>query len=168
MIYVCGLEDMPRYVAALRPSHLVSVMSPDELPPTPPGLDPARHLRIACHDIVEPLPGHVLPEARHVESLVAFAREWAPASPMLVHCLAGVSRSTAAALIAAVVHAPGQEALLARRLRAAAPHANPNRRLIALADEILGCNGRLVEAVRAIGPGAAVVTDSLAGVALHD
>ena len=58
---------------------------------------------------------------------------------MLIHCFAGVSRSTAAAFIAACALAPNRdEATIARALRAASPTATPNARLVALADAALG------------------------------
>ena len=85
--------------------------------------------------------------------IVDFAAAWDRNAPMLVHCFAGVSRSTAAALIVACVHERGREHELARRLRAAAPHAQPNRRIIALGDRVLGCGGALISAVESLGSG---------------
>jgi predicted protein tyrosine phosphatase len=41
----------------------------------------------------------------------------------------------------------------AQALRDAAPHAHPNARIIALADQLLGRHGRLIAARSAIGPG---------------
>jgi len=152
MLYVCNLADMAHHAAALRPSHLVSLVAPEEMPASPPGLRPSRHLRLGVHDIVEPLAGHVLPEPEHVRALITFARRWNRRAPMLVHCVAGVSRSMAAALVIATIHAGGRERELAERLREQAPHANPNRRIIALGDALLGRGGQLVEAVEHMGP----------------
>lgn len=151
MIYVCCLAEMPRYVSALRPSHLVSVIATEDMPRTPASIPAERHLRLGCDDIIEPIPGYAPPEHAHVEELIAFARGWDRAAPMLIHCLAGVSRSTAAALTVGAVHADGREAEMARRLREMAPYANPNRRIIELADELLAREGRLVAAVQAMG-----------------
>ena len=76
-------------------------------------------------------------------------------SPLVLHCWAGISRSTAAAYIAACALAPDRdEAALALVLREASPSATPNARFIALADDILGRQGRMVDAIRAIGRGA--------------
>jgi len=152
MIYVCNLEDMPRHAAVVKPSHLVSVITSEYQPPTPPGIPAERHLRIVCDDIAEPVPGHVLPQAEHVAELVEFARGWERTAPMLVHCHAGVSRSMAAALTASILHTRADEASIAKHLRSVAPHAHPNRRMVALADEILGREGRLIAAVAAMGP----------------
>jgi predicted protein tyrosine phosphatase len=67
---------------------------------------------------------------------------------------AGISRSTAAAYIIAAALAPNRdETELARELRARAPSATPNIRLIALADALLGRESRMIEAVKSIGRG---------------
>jgi predicted protein tyrosine phosphatase len=154
MIYVCNLIDMPGHCDVVRPSHLISLVTTDEQPPTPTGLLVERHLRLEIHDIDAPLDGCVLPEVHHVQSLIDFLQGWQHGeAPLLVHCVAGISRSMAAALIALVVKAGGREMEAAQHLRANAPHAQPNRRMIRLADELLGCQGRLVAAREAMGPG---------------
>lgn len=154
MIYVCSLEDVSDQAAALGPAHLVSLVEPEYQPPTPPGVTPDRHLRVMIHDISEPLPGHILPEAHHVSALLEFLDGWHEASPLLLHCFAGISRSMAAALIALCRPAAGREHEAARRLRAAAPHARPNRRIVALADRLLRRGGRLSAALSVMGPAA--------------
>ena len=152
MIHVCSLADMPNCVAQLRPSHLVSLLTPDELPDTPQGLPPERHLRIGVSDIVEPLPGHILPDEGHIEALIAFADGWQRTTPLLVHCYAGVSRSMAAALILLALEAKGREAEVVALLADVAPHAWPNPRMIQIADRLLGRRGRLSAAVEAMTP----------------
>jgi predicted protein tyrosine phosphatase len=47
------------------------------------------------------------------------------------------------------------EITIARQIRRASPTAMPNRRLVALADHLLGRGGRMVAAIEAIGPGLA-------------
>ena len=122
-----------------------------------PGIiDPNRHLSISVNDIAfAGRDGLIAPQEAHVSEIVAFARNWDQTNPLLIHCWMGVSRSPAAALIAALSLAPDQsEETLARRLRAASPFATPNARLIEIGDALLGRAGRLVAAVRAIGRGA--------------
>ena len=82
------------------------------------------------------------------------------AGALLTHCYAGVSRSTATALIAATMKT-GDAHWSALRLRAAAPHAAPNRRIISLADDVLGLQGRLLEACGAMGESLGVVEGPL-------
>jgi predicted protein tyrosine phosphatase len=152
-VCVCNLNEMPRHVAALRPSHLVSLVAPDEQPETPAGFARGRHIRIAIDDITEPREGHILPEREHVEAVIALASEWDAEAPLLLHCVAGISRSMAAALIILAARAPSREVEAALEMRKRAPHAHPNHRMITLADAVLGCEGRLIAARDAMGEG---------------
>jgi predicted protein tyrosine phosphatase len=87
--------------------------------------------------------------------MLDFARAWGGTAPLLAVCFAGVSRSTAAAYCIACLHAPpGAEAALAQTLRARAPTATPNALMVALADTLLGRDGRMRAAIAAIGRGA--------------
>jgi predicted protein tyrosine phosphatase len=158
-IYVCNMQEMPWRVETLRPSHLVSLVPPKEQPPTPRGLIAERHLRLEIDDITEPVPGHILPDVYHLATLIDFLMGWPGEKPILFHCMAGISRSMAAALIALTRDAEGREAEAARALRKAAPQARPNPRMIALADDVLCRRGRLVDACRQMGP----ATDATSG-----
>jgi predicted protein tyrosine phosphatase len=80
--------------------------------------------------------------------------------------MAGISRSTAAALIALALTAPGREELVARQLRRAAPHASPNRRIIALADRLLARDGRLIAARESMGAAEPLVAGPLVALPL--
>ncbi len=158
-IYISCYRDMPRHVRELRPSHLVSVIgpneveSPDGLPPTPDHIHADRHLKLPVHDIWADNPAQILPTEQHIAQLIDFGRDWARTEPLLVHCLAGVSRSSAAALTLLCMGSPGQERDAAHLLRERAPHVEPNQLMIEIADRLLGLDGVLVEAVREIGPG---------------
>ena len=152
MIYVCSLFEMEHYVRQLQPGYLVSLIQPELQPPTPCGLEPARHLRVAVHDVSEEAWGSIVPEDEHVRSLVSFLEERSRDEGILFHCYAGISRSTAGALIALAIDMEGRELEASHLLRRAAPFAQPNSLLIALADRILGREGRLVVAHRSMGP----------------
>ena len=147
MIYVCGLADLPHLASELDPTHVISLLGDDPFPETPGSVVPDGHLKLQLHDITEPLPGYIAPETEHVECLLDFSRRWEQAGPLIIHCYAGVSRSTAAALAVLCIYNQGREQDAARVLRARGPHAFPNRRMIELADDLLGCGGRLLDAV---------------------
>lgn len=151
MIHVCGIFEVEEFSARLQPARMVSIVAPEEQPPTPPGLTADAHLRIACHDIVEPAPMEIVPDRRHVKQLIAFARQWDPATPMLIHCQAGISRSTAAALVTYAAHFPDSVDRAALHLRRTGPHARPNPLIVSLGDELLGLHGRLEAAVESMG-----------------
>lgn len=151
-LIVCGLAHVEPLIAARRPSHMITLLDPASMIETPVGLSPDRHLRIGVNDIVEPVEDLVLPDETVVGRILAFGRTWDETQPMLIHCWAGISRSTATAFILACERSPDADELaIARALRRAAPHAYPNRRIVALADGQMGRGGRMVEAVDAIG-----------------
>jgi predicted protein tyrosine phosphatase len=112
------------------------------------------HLILNMDDISEPIDGYALPAVHQVETLIEFATGWDRAAPLVVHCFAGISRSTAGAFVAACAINPQRDEItIARAIRKASPTAIPNRRIVSLADEILGRNGRMIRAVEGIGPG---------------
>lgn len=168
MIHVCSLAALPESAAALRPARLISIITPEEQPPTPPGLHADAHLRVSCHDIVSASPDEILPDRRHVKQIIAFARQWDPAGKMLVHCQAGISRSTAAALIAYATHFPDSIARAAAHMRRTGPHVYPNRLITALGDELLDLDGRLIAAVEAMGPPSLILEERLVTISHPD
>ena len=119
----------------------------------PEAISPERHLALGLSDIVTPLDGHVLAQQSQVESMLTFFQAWDRARPLVIHCYAGVSRSTAAGFIALCALTPRPEIELARKLRQLSPSATPNLHLVALADTLLSREGRMTAAVEAIGRG---------------
>ena len=140
-----------RWVSSLLTEHrvdwVVSLISPDA-----PGLSPPADVVFRFNDIDGPRPGLVPPTREDVEAILALAK--LPLSTLLLHCHAGISRSTAAAYALACQKAgPGQEEGLAKFLRGASPEATPNRLMVALADELLERDGAMVQAIAALGRG---------------
>lgn len=153
-IYVAPLSLVETTVDDAQISHLVTLINGETPIPTPARIGPDRHLRLSMNDICEPQPGLVLPCGAHVSDLIRFARDWDRQAPLLIHCWAGISRSTAAAFISLCALNPdGAELDLAWALRRASPTAYPNRLLVALADEVLNRDGRMIAAVEEIGRG---------------
>lgn len=135
--------------------HLVTLLSPGTKVTRPSAIALDDHLHLGVSDIVEATEGQVHPQSQHIESLLAFVRRWDRKAPMLIHCFAGVSRSTASAYIAACALSPHRdEREIAEALRGASPTATPNSRFVALADALLGRGGRMSAAVARIGRGA--------------
>lgn len=157
VIHVCPKSKVATLSDQFRPSHLVTLLDPEDEMPTPEGVPGHRHLKLGMHDTVRPAPGQTPPDELHVRELLIFARDWNRSQPMLVHCWAGISRSTASAFaIACMLAPPGNELRIARLLRERAPHAHPNARIVAIADALLAREGRMVDAIDAIGPGKVV------------
>lgn len=153
MIHICAWRALDRHVRAVSATHVVSLLGIEGRPRTPPGIDPAHHLDLEVDDIAGHLAGYIVPDEAHVARLLDFARTWNETGPVIVHCYAGVSRSTAAALAMMCLYNEGREYEAARLLRERAPHARPNRRIVHLTDRALGLDGRLIDAVDAIGAG---------------
>jgi predicted protein tyrosine phosphatase len=129
-------------------AYLVSIGEPhDQLPA---GYDNvSRRLRLHFADTVA---GELCPGEDDVREIIALAeRLRAESGRILVHCAAGISRSSAAALI---MHAhwlgPGREREALERVLAQRPIARPNRRMVALADRLLEREGRLAAIVEAL------------------
>ena len=113
MLYVCSLREMPTHARTLQPHGLISLVTPAEQPPTPPCVPAERHLRVDIDDICVPCAGAILPSEEHIRSILDGITPWPAGQPILIHCVAGVSRSMATALIVAATRAPGREAELA-------------------------------------------------------
>jgi len=150
---ICGIPELDEHCAA-GVTHVLSILAPEmDDPPAFDAFSPHRRLTLRFHDIIEPLPDRLAPARADVERLLAFGRELgdAPGAHLLIHCQAGVSRSTAAAaliLIQARPDCPAREALEAvSQIR---PRAWPNLRILEFGDQLLGRNGEIVAAVAAI------------------
>ncbi len=155
-LHVCSLNLIEAEVARTGARSLVTLLSPGTPVARPADIAEARHLNIAMSDINEHLPGQVRPELSHLDAFLGFVDRWDRREPMLIHCFAGVSRSTASAYIAVCRLSPHRdERDVARALRDASPTATPNLRFVALADERLRRGGRMVAAIEAIGRGRA-------------
>ncbi|MEM8974619.1 MAG: tyrosine protein phosphatase [Pseudomonadota bacterium] len=155
-IHVCSLAALETVVAQTRATHVISAINPWSIPDTPTRIDPTNHLKIAMNDIVEPQPGLVEPAGNHIEELLAFIDRWNAGGALVIHCLAGISRSSAAAFIALCrLNEKTDEKVIATALREASSTATPNSRMIALADKKMHRCGRMTKAVKTIGRGEA-------------
>jgi predicted protein tyrosine phosphatase len=153
-IHVCSLSKVPETVRATGAQSLVSLINHGTIVQRPREISPSRHLYVAVSDITEAMDGHILPEETHVHQILGFLHGWDRGHPLLIHCWAGVSRSTAAAYIAACALSPDRsEGEIARAIRRNSPTATPNARLVALADAVLDRGGRMVAAIAGIGRG---------------
>jgi predicted protein tyrosine phosphatase len=154
-IIVCSLADLLKVADREEPSHMVTLINAATPVPRPDAIAKERHLLLNFNDIPAEVPGLTAPGRAHVEQLLSFVQDWDRQAPLLIHCYAGISRSTAAAYITALAFEPHRdEHELAAELRRLSPSATPNPRLIAFADDILGRGGRMVAAIEAIGRGA--------------
>ncbi|MGB6535699.1 MAG: protein-tyrosine phosphatase family protein [Xanthobacteraceae bacterium] len=153
-IHVCSLARLEETVAGIGARHVVTLLGDEFQVERPKGIAPENHLWLRLHDISLPLEGRVLPDEAHVANLLNFVRDWDRRAPLVVHCFAGISRSTASAFASVCALNPHRdEKAIAQALRLASPTATPNIRIVSLADRLLGRKGRMIAAVESIGRG---------------
>jgi predicted protein tyrosine phosphatase len=154
MIVVCSLARLSETVKQHGARHVVTLLADRDKVFRPEGVEESDHLWLGMDDIANEIEGMTPPGEKHVDTLLEFLKRWDRKAPLVVHCFAGISRSSAAAFIAACAAEPKMdETEIARRIREASPTASPNPRLVALADKKLGRGGRMVKAIETIGRG---------------
>jgi predicted protein tyrosine phosphatase len=167
-IHVCSIFRVADVAKASGARTLVTLINREIRVDRPAAIAPERHLFVGISDITTEMDGEVLAAEEHVASLLDFVRLWNREEPLLIHCFAGVSRSTAAAFVAACALSPHLcEDEIALRLRHASPTATPNARLVALGDKILGRKGRMIAAIERIGRGEDCVEGAPFAIDLH-
>lgn len=146
-VYVCAVEHANLLSRRIKVGLLVSISDPERRRATREHLGAirARLCPLDFHDIEREAPGMVAPAEKHITSALTNAARIARHRPILVHCQAGVSRSSAMALILATARhlGAGESAKKAvdigvSQVCAATPHARPNMRMIELGAEALG------------------------------
>ena len=153
-IYVCSLSKLEMTVTRSKASHIATLISDGLAVPRPGGVRAENHLVLSFHDISTPMQGMTPPGEAHIDQFLGFVKDWDRAAPLVVHCWAGISRSTAGAMIALCALRPDlDEDDIAGRIRAGSPEATPNSAMIAIADRQLERDGRLVRAAERIGRG---------------
>jgi predicted protein tyrosine phosphatase len=151
-ILVTPLSALEDVLESQRPSHIVTLLSPEHMIATPQGFAPDRHLKLGVNDVADPEAGKDPPARDHIDRLLEFSRGWDAQAPLLIHCWAGISRSMASAFTV-LCDRMGQdhEVEIARAMRRRAPHAHPNRLLVRHADDALERGGRMLTALAVMG-----------------
>ena len=152
-IAVCGMEELPSFAPDFEPTHAVTLLDPANNRPRITDLDDTRHLFIGVNDIWEPLPDQEHPQDHHVEALLAFGETLRPEVEagevrVLVHCWAGVSRSTAAAFALKCQLTGLSEAEALLYVHSVRRQMWPNELIVDLADDALQRRGRMRRALQ--------------------
>ncbi len=145
--YWFAITESPR----IMPRFILSILDPGAYVKIPGSTDAEQHLKLEFHDVADEGVANsdrrIPPNDGHVRRIIDFAKGWDQEGDVLIHCVAGVSRSPAAGLIILAALNPGREAQIARTMRQRAPWITPNARMVRIADEVLGLKGRLKSAV---------------------
>jgi predicted protein tyrosine phosphatase len=155
---ICGLDELAGHCVP-GVTHVLSILDPGSPEPEPiRNFDLNRRLKLNFHDVIEPVAGWIAPERCDVELLLAFGRNLdevigdagtqASDAHLLVHCHAGLSRSTASAILLLSQHEPQRAAhdVVGQVIRLR-PRAWPNLRIIEIGDQLLGRDGEIIASV---------------------
>ncbi len=150
-VTVCGIPELPQH-SSTGVSHVLSIIDTHE--PRPPALDDffeIDHELIRFDDVVGEYPGFEACTQAHIVKVLEFGERVhaQPKGHVLVHCHAGISRSTAAAAILMAQHAPGQEEAAFLKLLGMRKHGWPNTRMVEFADELLQREGAMLRGLAA-------------------
>jgi predicted protein tyrosine phosphatase len=150
-ITICGLAELEEH-APTPFDRVVSILDP--VWPDPPAFSrfaPHRRVVYRFDDVVEERDPAVAPQPEHVVAILDLGRAFAAETVehVLIHCHAGLSRSTAAAIALMAQDHPGREAAAFAELQRIRPKSWPNARMIEFADTILARGGALVGELRA-------------------
>jgi predicted protein tyrosine phosphatase len=154
-VTVCGIEELAGHCTT-GASHVLSILDPATPVPEAFGsFGEHEKLELRFDDIIDDTPGLIAPQPMDVERILAFGRDLLAEPPLtahlLVHCHAGISRSTASmALIIAEALPDAPAAVIMERLHSIREKAWPNLRIIEFGDALLGRNGTLVAAASAL------------------
>jgi predicted protein tyrosine phosphatase len=154
MIHVCSLSRLYATIDETGARHVVTLLRLFDRVQRPDHIAPENHLVLAVDDISMPADGYTLPANEHVQRLINFVTAWDRKAPMVMHCFAGISRSTAAAYVTACALNPQRDEMqIAWDIRRSSRTAQPNARIVSVADRLLKRDGRMVRAIDAIGLG---------------
>lgn len=152
-IIVCPLSKVMSLASTRQPQRVVSLLDPNSSFPQLKEYGD-RHHKASVHDIPTSIDGLNAPCETSVGQVIRFVSDWDRSAPILIHCYAGISRSTATAFVTACLHNPkADEEEIAQTLRDASPTASPNMLIVEIADAELGRRGRMTRAIERIGRG---------------
>ncbi|WP_341895987.1 protein-tyrosine-phosphatase [Ferrovibrio terrae] len=148
-VSICGVAELEQFAGDV--THILGILDPGT--PQPDGyVHHPKALRdeFRFYDIVTEQDGRSMPTEHDVAAILKVGEKLAvqPVRHLLVHCYAGVSRSTASAVTLMAQRNPARAADIFAALGDIRPKAWPNSVMIAHADRLLNLGGTLVEALR--------------------
>lgn len=143
--YVCSRNQVAKLTSKVEASHILSLLDPGVRPYLHPKTDLNNWLLITCCDLLnENQPNS--PKREQVQQILDWGKKLPSDATVIVHCEAGISRSTAAALALMAQDTDNDIDSCIKRLIDIRPTACPNPIIAKYADEILNCNGKLYNA----------------------
>jgi predicted protein tyrosine phosphatase len=152
MIIISSMWKLDDALSQFRAKYVISIIDPGSVPPVLPGIKHASRCNLEFHDVTESTQSATPASSAQIEEIVSFGRSvLSGGDSILIHCTAGVSRSTAAGLVLAASFESVEIDGLVTLLRDKAPYSQPNSLMVRLGDDLLGLGGHLVTAVDLLG-----------------
>jgi predicted protein tyrosine phosphatase len=161
MIIVSSMWKLDMALTQFKAQHVISINDPGSNPPALPSIKQKNRINLQFHDVIENTQSVTPVSAAQIEEIVSFGKTVIDGgSPVLIHCTAGVSRSTAAGLVLAASFEVMEIAVIVKLLREKAPYSQPNSLIVQLGDNYLELDGQLVSAVGSLKePNSAMVPE---------
>ncbi|MDB4831651.1 hypothetical protein OAH28_03110 [Hyphomicrobiales bacterium] len=145
-IVISPLSLANKMIDKYNANYIISILSPGALFPVFNNIKDEDHLKLSFNDIISPRQNLIEPSLEHVKSIINFSKRCDKSDTLLIHCYAGISRSTAAALILYSYYKNNLSAdSMAIELMSLSPCANPNSLLLAFGDRVIGNKNTLMQ-----------------------
>ena len=146
---ICSKSEVNKTVKNFGATHLITLLDPGDSVFRPPSIPGTNHLKLNFFDEEDETKSNP-PKLWHGESILGFAKSLHDAR-VVVHCHAGICRSTAAGL-ALWLQENGLDRLdeAKKWLSEVRPNSFPNSLLGKHFDNILGLDGKLIDLIENI------------------
>lgn len=138
-IKIFGYEEAKALAQSGWPTKIISLIKED-MPNWE--TDKVKHLRLQFDDVHTPTQGYTHPTEFHLGRIFDFAKTFVEEDKVLVHCIAGISRSTAAAIGICMFHGMSYEDAY-NHIATVRPILAPNKLLIEYIDDHFKLQGLL-------------------------
>jgi len=139
-IRICGINESVYFMDQY--TKIIGIVNPNT------NVVPTEKYHIErCHDIREDLEPWITPQKEQFQRILDFSKDFTVDDKILVHCSAGISRSTAVGVMILIQHGLTEEEAFAK-IYSVRPHMYPNSLILLYADELLNRDGKLIEYFR--------------------
>jgi predicted protein tyrosine phosphatase len=142
-IKVLSYSDVQSCVDTGWPTHIISLINRPAMPCYGPP-----HLHLIFDDVDSHDPLYIMPLVEHLHRVFAFTADLTANDRVLVHCLAGISRSTAMAIGILIQHGMTYQDAY-DQIAAIRPQLAPNRLIIQYIDAHFALGGKLARLITA-------------------
>lgn len=140
-ILVCSKSMVPDMVSDHNVTHIISLLDPRDSLPLTSQITSCERLHLVFEDVLDETDKNA-PTREQVQTLLSWTKNLPRDAVVLIHCFAGISRSTAAAIGILAQETKNIEKSI-EIIKSQRPNLCPNPVISKFADDILGFNGQL-------------------------